>query len=67
MHAPAKRRAECRRWRERPCVSGAGSLSIDSATKALRIGTRTLSEGDIITIDGATGEVMAGEVPTVQP
>jgi len=51
----------------RPCVSGAGSLSIDSATKALRIGTRTLSEGDIITIDGATGEVMAGEVPTVQP
>jgi len=51
----------------RPCVSGAGSLSIDSATKALRIGTRTLSEGDIITIDGVTGEVMAGEVPTVQP
>jgi len=51
----------------RPCVSGAGSLSIDSATKALRIGSRTLSEGDIITIDGATGEVMAGEVPTVQP
>jgi pyruvate,orthophosphate dikinase len=51
----------------RPCVCGAGSLSIDGATKALRIGSRTLSEGDIITIDGSTGEVMAGEVPTVQP
>jgi pyruvate,orthophosphate dikinase len=51
----------------RPCVCGAGSLSIDNASKILRIGERSLSEGDVITIDGATGEVMAGEVPTVQP
>ncbi|EKU77137.1 pyruvate, phosphate dikinase [Sphingobium yanoikuyae] len=51
----------------RPCVSGAGSLSIDNANKILRIGSRELKEGDILTIDGATGEVMAGEVPTVQP
>jgi pyruvate,orthophosphate dikinase len=51
----------------RPCVSGAGSLSIDNANKTLRIGDRTLREGDILTIDGATGEVMAGSVPTVQP
>ena len=51
----------------RPCVSGAGSLSIDNKAKTLRIGTRELKEGDILTIDGATGEVMAGEVPTVQP
>ena len=51
----------------RPCVSGAGSLSIDAANRVLRIGDRTLGEGDIITIDGATGEVMAGEVPTVLP
>jgi phosphoenolpyruvate synthase/pyruvate phosphate dikinase len=33
----------------------------------LRVGNRELKEGDIITIDGATGEVMAGEVPTVEP
>ncbi|MET0363882.1 MAG: pyruvate, phosphate dikinase [Sphingobium sp.] len=51
----------------RPCVSGAGSLSIDNVAKVLRIADRTLKEGDIITIDGATGEVMLGEVPTVQP
>ncbi len=51
----------------RPCVSGAGSLQIDAAAKVLRIAGRTLNEGDIITLDGSTGEVMAGEVPTIQP
>lgn len=51
----------------RPCVSGAGSLSIDIAARVMRIGDRTLKEGEVVTIDGATGEVMAGEVPTVQP
>ncbi|MEC3911171.1 pyruvate, phosphate dikinase [Sphingobium sp. CR2-8] len=51
----------------RPCVSGAGGISIDGKTKILRVGGRELKEGDILTIDGSTGEVMAGEVPTVQP
>jgi pyruvate,orthophosphate dikinase len=51
----------------RPCVSGAGSLAIDNAAKLLRVAGRELKEGDIITIDGSTGEVMAGEVPTLQP
>ena len=51
----------------RPCVSGAGSLAIDNATKILRVAGRELKEGDILTIDGATGEVMAGAVPTLQP
>jgi pyruvate, orthophosphate dikinase len=51
----------------RPCVSGAGSLQIDNAAKVLRVSGRELREGDIITIDGATGEVMAGSVPTLQP
>jgi pyruvate,orthophosphate dikinase len=51
----------------RPCVSGAGSISIDAPNKLMRIGERLLKEGDILTIDGASGEVMAGEVPTVQP
>jgi len=51
----------------RPCVSGAGGISIDGPNKLMRIGERLLKERDIITIDGATGEVMAGEVPTVQP
>ena len=51
----------------RPCVSGASALSIDLATRMLKIGTRDLREGDIITLDGTTGEIMAGEVATVEP
>ncbi|MFT3977644.1 MAG: pyruvate, phosphate dikinase [Sphingomonas bacterium] len=51
----------------RPCVSGAGALSIDSKAKIARVGGREVREGEIVTIDGATGEVMAGEVATIQP
>ncbi len=51
----------------RPCVSGAGGLSIDGAARVLRAGGRELREGDILTLDGSTGEVMAGEVPTLLP
>jgi len=55
----------------RPCVSGAGSLSIDAVTRVARVGQgtslREIREGDTLTIDGSTGEVMAGEVATVQP
>ncbi len=51
----------------RPCVSGAGNIAIDGASRTMSVGGRTLKEGEIITIDGASGEVMAGEVPTVQP
>ncbi len=51
----------------RPCVSGAGSLSIDNNAGTLTIGTRVMKAGDVLTIDGSTGEVMLGEVPTLQP
>ncbi len=51
----------------RPCVSGASGLSIDMKTRTLRMGNRALKEGDIITLDGATGDIMAGEVPTIEP
>jgi pyruvate, orthophosphate dikinase len=51
----------------RPCVSGAGAVSIDRATRTLRIGTTELKEGDAITIDGGAGQVMLGIVPTVEP
>ncbi|AOH86804.1 pyruvate, phosphate dikinase [Sphingomonas panacis] len=51
----------------RPCVSGAGSISIDIKARVMRVGGREIAEGDIVTIDGTTGEVMAGAVPTVQP
>ena len=55
----------------RPCVSGAGTISIDAKARVMRVNvagqTREVREGDTITIDGASGEVMLGEVPTVQP
>ncbi|MGZ5870455.1 MAG: pyruvate, phosphate dikinase, partial [Croceibacterium sp.] len=51
----------------RPCVSGASQVSIDLQARTAVIGTGLLAEGDVITIDGATGEVMDGEVPTVEP
>ena len=51
----------------RPCVSGAGALSIDAKAKIARVGGREIREGEIVTIDGTTGEVMAGEVATIQP
>lgn len=51
----------------RPCVSGAGAVSIDRAARTVRIGTTELKEGDAITLDGGTGQVMLGIVPTVEP
>ena len=51
----------------RPCVSGAGKVTIDRDSRTLTIGTRELAEGDIVTIDGSTGQVMAGEVATSEP
>lgn len=50
-----------------PCVSGAGTLRIDYHARTLTDGEVTISEGDVITIDGTSGEVMNGEVPTIQP
>ena len=51
----------------RPCVSGAGDLRIDAKSGTVSVRGVTLSKGDVITIDGSTGEVMRGRVPTIQP
>ncbi|HZF43570.1 MAG TPA: pyruvate, phosphate dikinase [Sphingomonadaceae bacterium] len=51
----------------RPCVSGAGTIQIDLAARTLKVGAVTVKEGETITIDGARGEVMLGEVATVEP
>jgi len=51
----------------RPCVSGAGGISISAKDKVMRVGGREVREGDLLTLDGTTGEVMAGLVATVQP
>ncbi len=50
----------------RPCVSGAGSIRVDVKAGKMYVGDHTLNEGDVITIDGSTGEVMLGEVPTTK-
>ena len=50
-----------------PCVAGAGGLSVDCAAKTLTAGDVVVREGDLITIDGAKGEVMLGRVPTIKP
>ena len=51
----------------RPCVSGAGDLRIDYETQTLTVMGRKIAAGDTLTIDGTSGEVMAGSVPTLQP
>ena len=51
----------------RPCVSGAGTIQIDYEKKLFRVNSIEVREGDIITLDGSTGEVMIGEVTTIKP
>ncbi|MGH6871027.1 MAG: pyruvate, phosphate dikinase [Rhizomicrobium sp.] len=51
----------------RPCVSGAGMLKIDAAKGEMAAGANTVRRGEIITIDGGTGQVFKGKVPTVEP
>ncbi len=51
----------------RPCVAGAGLLHIDYEKKEMLAGGSVVREGDIITVDGGTGEVMQGAVPTIEP
>ena len=51
----------------RPCVSGAGQIKIDYATKQFTVGRRTIADGEIITIDGASGQVLFGEAKMIKP
>lgn len=49
------------------CVAGCGALSISYDQGTMRIGEELIREGDMLTIDGSSGEVMLGEAPTVTP
>ncbi|MBI1301863.1 MAG: pyruvate, phosphate dikinase [Alphaproteobacteria bacterium] len=51
----------------KPCVAGAGELYIDQKLKIIRKDDLEIKEGEIVTIDGATGEIMLGSVPTIKP
>ena len=49
------------------CVAGAGDLKIDYAARTFKVGGQVVKEGDWITLNGATGEVILGKVATVDP
>ena len=49
------------------CVAGAGALNIDMGKKIFTVGETTVKEGDFITLNGSTGQVILGEAPVVQP
>lgn len=51
----------------KPCVAGCEALKIDMRMRLAKVGNTIIREGDMITIDGTTGEVMLGEVPTIEP
>jgi len=51
----------------KPCVVGCEAIKIDLEARLFTVNGRTIKEGDVISIDGATGNVMAGEVPVVDP
>jgi pyruvate,orthophosphate dikinase len=48
----------------KPAVVGCGALRIEEERRRFSIGSRTFKEGDWVSIDGSTGEVLAGEIPT---
>ena len=50
----------------RPCVSGAGQLHIDNDRRTAQVDKQELKEGDIVTVDGTSGRIMLGAVPTLE-
>ncbi len=51
----------------KPCVSGAGSLRVDYASGTMTASGQTFKKGDFITVDGSTGQVLAGKVDMIEP
>jgi pyruvate,orthophosphate dikinase len=51
----------------KPCVSGAGSLRVDYNKQTLSVGGQTFNKGEFITVDGSTGQVLAGKVDMIEP
>ncbi|MFW2404354.1 MAG: pyruvate, phosphate dikinase, partial [Gammaproteobacteria bacterium] len=51
----------------KPCVAGAEGINVDVNQRLANVGHHIIHEGDIITLDGGTGEVFLGAIPTIQP
>jgi pyruvate, orthophosphate dikinase len=50
-----------------PCVVGASTIKIDLEKRVMTIGEKVIKEGEWISVDGTTGEVFLGKIPTVEP
>jgi pyruvate, orthophosphate dikinase len=51
----------------KPCVSGAGALRVDYGAGTLTVAGQVFRQGDVITVDGSTGQVLAGRVAMIEP
>ena len=51
----------------KPCVSGCGTIRVDYGRGMMSIGNRSFKAGDVITIDGSMGQVLAGRMPMIEP
>ena len=51
----------------KPCVVGCADMKIDYATKKFQVDSKTVFEGEVITLDGSNGSVFLGEIPTIEP
>ena len=51
----------------KPCVVGCSDMKIDYATKKFQVDSKTVFEGEVITLDGSNGSVFLGEMPTIEP
>ncbi|HEX8168837.1 MAG TPA: pyruvate, phosphate dikinase [Beijerinckiaceae bacterium] len=51
----------------KPCVSGAGSLRVDYGAETMSVAGVTLKKGEVVTIDGSTGQVLQGQVAMLEP
>jgi pyruvate, orthophosphate dikinase len=51
----------------KPCVSGCGHIRVDYGRGTMSVGSRTFKAGDVITIDGSLGQVLAGRMPMIEP
>ncbi|MCR4319152.1 MAG: pyruvate, phosphate dikinase [Candidatus Brocadiaceae bacterium] len=49
------------------CVAGCGALNVDYKSQTFKVGSKVVKKGDYISIDGSTGEVMLGQVSTIEP
>ncbi|MBI5141770.1 MAG: pyruvate, phosphate dikinase [Nitrospirae bacterium] len=49
------------------CVAGCGAINISETAKTMSVGNLVLKEGDYITLNGTTGEVLLGQAPLIQP